>query len=111
MAEDVKFAVGSFKKNAYIYIEDQADANDFHIIRSGKVIETRSRGQIAQRRRYGRRWRRRFLFGVLSCMARRYRIGTVQALEDTTTIIVKGDQFGALIQKMAPIAMKIIRLL
>ncbi len=107
MAEDVKFAVGNYKKNAYIYIEDQPDANDFHIIRSGKVIETRSAGRLMNEE--GTVLGVGDFFGVLSCMAKRYRIGTVQALEDTTTIVVKGDQFGALIQKMAPIAMKIIR--
>lgn len=107
MPEDSKFSVGSYKKNAYIYIEDQPDVAEFHIIRQGKVVENRSAGQLTGES--GSVLGVGDFFGVLSSMAKRPRIGTVQALEDTQTIMVRSDQFGALIQKMAPIAMKIIR--
>ncbi|OHD62554.1 MAG: hypothetical protein A2014_00340 [Spirochaetes bacterium GWF1_49_6] len=107
MSDDVKFGVANFRKGAYIYIEDQPESNEFYIIRQGSVVENRSAAQILGEQ--GTVIRVGDFFGVLSCMARRPRIGSVQALEDVSCIVVKGEQFGALIQKMAPIALKIIR--
>jgi CRP/FNR family transcriptional regulator len=108
MPEDVKFGVVNFKKNAYIYIEDQSDSDSFFIIRQGKVVETRSTAQLTDEDK-GTVMGVGDFFGVLSCMAKRPRIGSVVALEDTSAIVVKGSQFESLLQKMAPIAMKIIR--
>ncbi len=104
---DTKFGVANFKKNAYIYIEDQEDSEEFYIIRSGKVIETRSAAELTNEE--GNELSSGDFFGVLSCMAKRPRIGSVQVIDETSVIVVKGTQFEALIQKMAPIAMKIIR--
>lgn len=101
------FGVANFKKGAYIYIEDNPEVDEFYIIRQGKVIEERSAGTMTNEE--GVTLGVGDFFGVLSCMARRPRIGSVQALEDTTCIVVHGNQFEALIQQMAPIAMKIIR--
>jgi len=107
MPEDVVFGIANFKKGGYIIIEDQLDANEFFIVRQGKVAETRNasllEGEGETILGVGD------FFGVISCMAKRPRIETVQAIEDTSTIVVKREQFGALIQKNAPIAMKILR--
>ncbi len=106
MAES-KFNVVNFKNDAYIYIEDQEDSNFFYIIRQGNVTETRSAGQLTNEE--GTHLGPGDFFGVLSCMSRRPRIGSVSTDSEVSLIQVKGDQFEELIQKMAPIAMKIIR--
>lgn len=107
MPEDVVFSVSNFKKNSYIILEDQPESEQFFIIRQGKVIETRSASPVEEEE--GTNLTVGDFFGVISCMAKRARIETVQALEDISTIVVKRDQFGALIQKNTPIAMKILR--
>ena len=48
-------------------------------------------------------------FGVVSCMSGHSHIETVQTISEVSVIAVGKDQFGMLIQKNAPIAMKIIR--
>ena len=48
-------------------------------------------------------------FGVVSCMSGHPHIETTQTLSPSSMILVGKDQFGMLIQKNAPIAMKIIR--
>ena len=107
MAEDVKFGVANYKSGAYIFIEDQPESNEFFILRQGRVLETRPAAAVTGEE--GAMMGPGDFFGVLSCMARRPRIGTVQVADDVSLIVVKGEQFGALLQKMAPIAMKIIR--
>ena len=107
MPEDVVFGVASFKKGGYVILEDQPESDEFFIIRQGKVVESRSASMVEvdsnTELTVGD------FFGVISCMARRPRIETVQAEEDTSTIVVKREHFGALIQKNTPIAMKILR--
>lgn len=107
MPEDVVFSVANYKRNSYIMIEDQPEAEHFYIIRQGRVLETRS--AAPQEESQGTSLTVGDFFGVISCMSRRTRIETAQALEDTSAIVVKRDQFGALIQKNTPIAMKILR--
>jgi len=107
MADDVKFGIGNFKKGAYIMLEDQPEADNFFIIRAGGVIENRSAALITGEDGYNLSLGD--FFGVLSCMARRPRIATVQAVDNTQCIVVSKNDFPALIKKNAPIAMKIIR--
>lgn len=107
MPDDVVFGVASFKNNGYIILEDQPEADEFFIIRQGRVMETRSASMIEEEK--GTELGIGDFFGVISCMARRARIETVQAIEDIATIVVRREHFGALIQKNAPIAMKILR--
>ncbi len=107
MADEVVFGVASFKKNGYITLEDQPEADEFYIIRQGQVIEARSASTVDQDQ--GTVLGVGDFFGVISCMARRARIETVQAIDDTSTIVVRREHFGSLIQKNTPIAMKILR--
>ncbi len=107
MPEEVVFGVANFKKNGYIILEDQPDSDDFFIIRQGRVVETRSVSTLEEEK--GTELTVGDFFGVISCMSKRPRIETVQSIEDTSTIVVKREHFGALIQKNAPIAMKILR--
>lgn len=108
MAENVAFQISSFKKGSYIIVEDEENSEDFYIIRQGKVVEYRS-VSIVQEEEQGTVLGTGDFFGVLSCMAKRPRIETVQVLEDTSCILVKRNQFGDLIQKNTAIAMKILR--
>lgn len=107
MPEDVVFGVASFKKDGYVILEDQPESDEFFIIRQGKVVETRSASMVEADN--NTELTVGDFFGVISCMARRPRIETVQAMEDTSTIVVKRELFGSLIQKNTPIAMKILR--
>jgi CRP-like cAMP-binding protein len=107
MPEEVVFGVANFKKNGYIIIEDQPESGEFFIIRQGNVTETRSAALAEEAQ--GTVLTVGDFFGVISCMARRARIETVQAIDDTSTIVVQRENFGALIQKNTPIAMKILR--
>ncbi len=107
MPEEIVFEVANFKNNSYIILEDQEDSDEFYIIKQGKVVENRSASMVESDS--GTTLSVGDFFGVISCMAKRPRIETVQSLEDTSTIIVKREHFGALIQKNTPIAMKILR--
>ncbi len=107
MPDEIVFEVANFKKNSYIIIEDQEDSNEFFIIKQGRVTENRSASMLESDS--GTSLTVGDFFGVISCMTKRPRIETVQALEDTSTIVVKREYFGSLIQKNTPIAMKILR--
>jgi len=48
-------------------------------------------------------------FGVISCMSRRPRVDTVVSMTPCSLIVIKREQFSLLIQKNAPVAIKIIR--
>ncbi|URA09690.1 Crp/Fnr family transcriptional regulator [Thermospira aquatica] len=108
MADSVAFQVANYKKGSYIIVEDEEKSDEFYIIRQGKVVEYRS-VSIVQQEEQGTVLGTGDFFGVLSCMSRRPRIETVQALEDVSCIVVKREQFGELIQKNTAIAMKILR--
>jgi len=108
MAEPVAFQISNFKRGGYIIVEDEENSEEFYIIRQGKVVEYRS-VSIVQEEEQGTVLSVGDFFGVLSCMAKRPRIETVQVLEDVSCIVVKRSQFGDLIQKNTAIAMKILR--
>ena len=103
------FKIVSFRQNSFIMIEGKADAADFFIIRAGKVqlskemkaIEDTSTPSILGPGDF---------FGVISCMSSHKRMETAVAMTDVSLIAIPREHFGTLIQKNAPIAMKIIRL-
>lgn len=101
------FQMVNYKAGSYVIIEGKRDTSHFYIIRTGK-LRTQKSTQIvgdegAQVLGPGD------FFGVESSMSGHSRIETVIALSDCSLIQVNNDQFGLLIQKNAPIAMKIIR--
>lgn len=100
------FQIANFQANAFVIVEGKA-APGFFIIRQGKVrlspempIPGEDPSQILGPGDF---------FGVVSCMSIHPHIETAQTLAPTSMIAVGRDQFGVLIQKNAPIAMKIIR--
>ncbi len=95
------------KKGVVPIVEGQAPQDVFYIIKQGSVKQTNSfMSHVAQENRtlsVGD------FFGVVDCMARRPNLYTIEALEDTTLIQIRRDQFDLLIQQNTPIAMKILR--
>ncbi|MDH5721373.1 MAG: cyclic nucleotide-binding domain-containing protein [Spirochaetia bacterium] len=101
------FKIANFQGKAFVIVEGKKEADTFFIVRQGKVrltneipipgeepFEVLNAGDF---------------FGVVSCMSGHPHMETAQTLEPTSFIVIGREQFGALIQKNAPIAMKIIR--
>lgn len=100
------FKVANFQSNAFVIVEGKP-ADSFFILRNGKVrlnhempIPGEEPSQMLGPGDF---------FGVVSCMSGHPHIETAQTLEPVSFIVVGKDQYGVLIQKNAPIAMKIIR--
>ncbi len=96
-----------FQKGSIPIIEGQKAADQFYIIKKGRVLQSTSTVPLAEQERQvldtGN------FFGVISCMARRPHLHTIEILEDTLAIFVRKDQFEVLIQTNTPIALKILR--
>ena len=96
-----------FKKNSYINVEGKKDADRFYIIREGQV-QISKEAEIIEEDTGNILYPGDF-FGVVSCMSQHASIESAKALSDVTVVSVYRDQFGLLIQKHSPIAMKIIK--
>ncbi len=101
------FQTTQFKAGSYALIEGKRDKNVFYIILQG-AMRTQRLTQIkgieaSQILGPGD------FFGVESAMADRSRVETVIAMSDCKLIEIHRSDFGTLIQKNSPIAMKIIR--
>ena len=105
--DSVQLSMAQFKKGSFIIVEGKLDSNEFYIIRSGKV-QIQKEDEIVEDEA-GNVLNPGDFFGVVSTMSGHPRIESAIALTDVTVIIIKKDQFGVLIQKNAPIALKIIR--
>ena len=106
MESPLQLSFVNFKRDSYIIVEGKQNADRFFIIRSGKVrlfkeveVVEEEGGNILGPGDF---------FGVVSTMSSHSQIETAQALTDCTLISVHRDQFGLLIEKNAPVAMKII---
>ncbi|MCB1308046.1 MAG: cyclic nucleotide-binding domain-containing protein, partial [Leptospiraceae bacterium] len=101
------FQTAQFKAGSYVIIEGKREVNRFFIIIQGKLRTQKTTPVIGEESTQvlgpGD------FFGVESAMSNHSRIESVQAISDCNLIEVPSDQFGLLIQKNAPIAMKIIR--
>ncbi|MCX7632627.1 MAG: cyclic nucleotide-binding domain-containing protein [Turneriella sp.] len=100
------FQIVNFQPNTFVIVEGKA-APSFFIVRQGRVrlsteipIPGEDPNLILNTGDF---------FGVVSAMSGHPHIETAQCLAPTSLISVGRDQFGMLIQKNAPIAMKIIR--
>ena len=97
----------TFKPGSYALIEGKRDSEKFYIILKGQLRTYKATPVVGEEdtQTLGPG----DFFGVESAMARQSRIETVIAATECTLIEVSADSFGTLIQKSAPIAMKIIR--
>ena len=100
------FKMANYGPNAFVVVEGK-QADCFYILRQGKVrlsvdmpIPGEEPSQILGPGDF---------FGVVSCMSGHPHFETAETLSQVPVIVVGRDQFGTLIQKNAPIAMKIIR--
>lgn len=105
--EQVQLAILHYKKNTYVNIEGKQDAGRFYIIRDGQV-QIAKEAEIIEEDTGNILYAGDF-FNVVSCMANHPAIETAKALKDVSVVAVYRDQFGILIQKYSPIAMKIIK--
>ncbi|MDH4128997.1 MAG: cyclic nucleotide-binding domain-containing protein, partial [Spirochaetota bacterium] len=106
MSVPLKVSLTKFKGGAFIMIEGKQESDSFYIIKEGSVRlskEFKMEDDVDPQLTEGD------FFGVISCMSGHPREESAQSLSEVTLIEVKNDQFGALIQNNAPIALKIIR--
>ena len=101
------FQMVNYRAGSYIIIEGKREVGHFYIVRQGKV-RTSKETPVAGEEGTTLLGPGDF-FGVESAMSGHSRIETVVAQTDVSLIQVNNDQFGLLIQKNAPVAMKIIR--
>ncbi|HUX11699.1 MAG TPA: cyclic nucleotide-binding domain-containing protein [Spirochaetia bacterium] len=106
MSNPLQLSIVNFNKGAYIIVEGKQNADNFYILRSGKVriskevevVEEEGGGLLAPGD----------FFGVVSTMSSHSHIETAQALSDVSLISVHRDQYPLLIERNTPVAMKII---
>ncbi len=109
MAEkSLQLTTANYNKGTWIMIEGKKDADAFFIIRKGSVRLVKENENIVEEQGSDVLKPGDF-FGVISCMSGHPRIESAVALSDVSLIVVKKHLFGVLIQKNAPIALKIIR--
>ena len=100
------FKIANYPQNAAVTVEGKS-AEYFFILRQGNVIispEIPIPGEDTNHVLGPGDF-----FGVVSCMSGHPHIETAQTMTSSSMIVVGKDQFKTLIQKNAPIAMKIIR--
>ncbi len=107
MNNPLQLSLVNFKKGAYIIVEGKQKADCFYIIRSGKVSISKEVEVVEEEG--GNLLAPGDFFGVVSTMSSHSHIETAQALTDVTLIAVRREQYGLLIERNAPVAMKIIQ--
>jgi CRP-like cAMP-binding protein len=106
MESPLQLTFVNFKKDSYIIVEGKQNADRFFIIRSGKVRITKEVQVVEEEG--GDILNPGDFFGVVSTMSNHSHIETAQAITDCTLISVAREQYGFLIEKNTPVAMKII---
>ena len=107
MNSPLQLAMVNFKKGEYIIVEGKQKADHFYILKSGKVRVSKEVEVVEEE--YGNSLGPGDFFGVVSTMSSHSHIETAQALSDISVISVHRDQYGVLIEKNTPVAMKIIQ--
>jgi CRP/FNR family transcriptional regulator len=101
------FQIVNYPANSYIIVEGKKEANNFYIVRDGKVNVGRENPVVGEDPNQvlgpGD------FFGVVAAMSQHPQIESAKALTNVSLISVNYDQFGTLIQRNTPVAMKIIR--
>lgn len=107
MNNPLQLSMVNFKKDAYIIVEGKQNADYFYIIRNGKVRISKEVEIVEEEG--GNILTPGDFFGVVSTMSSHSHIETARALSDISLISVHRDQYGLLIEKNTPVAMKIIQ--
>ncbi|MCX7024633.1 MAG: cyclic nucleotide-binding domain-containing protein [Spirochaetes bacterium] len=106
MENPLQLTFVNFKKDSYIIVEGKQNADRFFIIRAGQVRVFKEVEVVEEEG--GGVFGPGDFFGVVSTMSSHSHIETAQAITDCTLISVHRDQYGLLIEKNTPVAMKII---
>ena len=106
MSAPLQLSIVNFTKGAYIVVEGKANADHFFIIRSGKVRVSRE-VEVVEEEGGNVRGPGDF-FGVVATMSSHSQIETAQAITDVSLISVHREQYGMLIERNTPVAIKII---
>lgn len=106
MSEQLQLTFVNYRKDSYIVVEGKQNADRFFIIRQGKVQISKEVEVVEEEG--GNILGPGDFFGVVSTMSSHSHIETAMALTDVTLISVAKDQYGQLIEKNTPVAMKII---
>lgn len=106
MSTALHLTIVNFTKGAYIVVEGKQNADNFYIIRTGKVRISKEVEVVQEEG--GNVLGPGDFFGVVATMSQHSHIETAQALSDCSLISVNKDKFGDLIVKNTPVAMKII---
>jgi len=106
MAGQLQLSFVTYKKGSYIVVEGKQNADRFFIIHQGRVRISKDTEVVAEEG--GNTLGPGDFFGVVSTMSSHSHIETAQALTDIVLISVLKEQYGDLIQKNTPVAMKII---
>lgn len=107
MDNPLQLSLQTFKKGSYIIVEGKQKADYFYIIRNGKVRVSKEVEIVEEVG--GNVLSPGDFFGVVSTMSSHSHIETAQALTDCALITVHREQYGLLIERNAPVAMKIIQ--
>ncbi|HUX50921.1 MAG TPA: cyclic nucleotide-binding domain-containing protein [Spirochaetia bacterium] len=106
MSNPLQLSFVNFNKGAYIIVEGKQNADNFYIIRSGKVRISKEVEVVEEEG--GSLLSPGDFFGVVSTMSSHSHIETAQAVGDVSLISVHRDQYPLLIERNTPVAMKII---
>lgn len=107
MNNPLQLSLVNFKKDSYIIVEGKQKADYFYIIRSGTVRISKEIEVVEEEG--GNLLHPGDFFGVVSTMSSHSHIETARALSDVMLIQVHRDQYGLLIERNTPVAMKIIQ--
>ena len=107
MATPLQLSIVNFNRNSYIIVEGKQRAEYFYIIRSGKVRISKEVEVVEEEG--GNILAPGDFFGVISTMSSHSHIETALALTDVSLISVHREQYGLLIERNAPVALKIIQ--
>ncbi len=107
MNNPLQLSLVNFKKGSYIIVEGKQKADHFYIMRQGNVRVSKEAEVVEEEG--GNLLAPGDFFGVISTMSSHSHIETVQAVTDVALIAVHRDQFGLLIERNAPVALKIIQ--
>ncbi len=107
MASPLQLSIVNFNRNSYIIVEGKQRAEYFYIIRSGKVRISKEVDVVEEEG--GNILAPGDFFGVISTMSSHSHIETALALTDVSVISVHREQYGLLIERNAPVALKIIQ--
>jgi len=106
MAGQLQLSFVNFSKDSYIVVEGKANADRFFIIHKGKVRISKEVEVVEEEG--GNILGPGDFFGVVSSMSSHSHIETARAVTDVVLISVQKEQYGELIQRNTPVAMKII---